>query len=316
MAGFPWCLGVICLEFVSSSNSASPLVLPTAPRPLREGWTVDPGGLRPQDFPPSRGPVALRLALGGNGRTYPLVLSRPLPWRPMGRPQSTGCRRQALPSSGGPNQRQLEPIARLAPTDPTLEATRTRQGTHVGFRSASLVRDVAARSYGRWADDSGIPWAGLSHGLLRHQISTFSGRKDRAGSMFLTGATWPQSCGRARWGEVRNPDCTACSRDIDWNTTMTTMKTLCTRSGVCLGGVALLALTTAATACTGRQQETPPATTTAATPLPQAPPRPTRPSRTPPRRWMPSRKRCGSWRTSRSPETSTRSSSAARFAWA
>ena len=49
--------------------------------------------------------------------------------------------------------------------------------------------------------------------------------------------------------------------------TMTTMKTLCTRSGVCLGGVALLALTTAATACTGRQQEAPPATTTAAEPL-------------------------------------------------
>ena len=45
---------------------------------------------------------------------------------------------------------------------------------------------------------------------------------------------------------------------------MTTLKTLCTRSGVCLGGVALLALTTAATACTDRQQETPPATTTAA----------------------------------------------------
>ena len=45
---------------------------------------------------------------------------------------------------------------------------------------------------------------------------------------------------------------------------MTTMKTLCTRSGVCLGGVALLALTTA-TACTGRQPETPPAATTSAT---------------------------------------------------
>ena len=47
---------------------------------------------------------------------------------------------------------------------------------------------------------------------------------------------------------------------------MTTLKTLRTRSGVCLGGVALLALTTAATACTDRQQETPPATTTAASP--------------------------------------------------
>jgi membrane-bound lytic murein transglycosylase MltF len=45
---------------------------------------------------------------------------------------------------------------------------------------------------------------------------------------------------------------------------MTTMKTPCTRFGVCLGGVALLALTTAVTACTGRQPETPPATTTAA----------------------------------------------------
>ena len=44
---------------------------------------------------------------------------------------------------------------------------------------------------------------------------------------------------------------------------MMTMKTLCTRSSVRLGGVALLALT-AATACTGRQPETPPATTTAA----------------------------------------------------
>ena len=43
------------------------------------------------------------------------------------------------------------------------------------------------------------------------------------------------------------------------------MKTLCTRSGVCLGGVALLALTTGATACTGRQPETPPAATTSAT---------------------------------------------------
>jgi hypothetical protein len=50
------------------------------------------------------------------------------------------------------------------------------------------------------------------------------------------------------------------------NTTMKAMKTLCTRSGVRLGGVALLALTTAATACTGRQQETPPATTTAESP--------------------------------------------------
>ena len=52
---------------------------------------------------------------------------------------------------------------------------------------------------------------------------------------------------------------------------MTTLKTLCTRSGVCLGGAALLALTIAATACTGRQQETPPATTTAATPTPASP---------------------------------------------
>jgi len=48
---------------------------------------------------------------------------------------------------------------------------------------------------------------------------------------------------------------------------MTTMKMLCTRSRVCLGGVALLVITTGATACTGRpQQETPPATTTAASP--------------------------------------------------
>src|SRR6478672_6153243 len=44
------------------------------------------------------------------------------------------------------------------------------------------------------------------------------------------------------------------------------MKTMCTRSGVCLGGVALLALTAAVTGCTGRQQEAPPATTTAARP--------------------------------------------------
>jgi len=42
---------------------------------------------------------------------------------------------------------------------------------------------------------------------------------------------------------------------------MTIMKT---RSGVRLGGVALLALATAATACIGRQQETPPAATTPA----------------------------------------------------
>jgi membrane-bound lytic murein transglycosylase MltF len=47
---------------------------------------------------------------------------------------------------------------------------------------------------------------------------------------------------------------------------MTTMKTMCMRSGVRLGAVALLALTTAATACTGRQQEAPPATSTAASP--------------------------------------------------
>ena len=44
---------------------------------------------------------------------------------------------------------------------------------------------------------------------------------------------------------------------------MTIMKILCTRSGV---AVALLALTTAIMACTGRQQETPPATTTAESP--------------------------------------------------
>ena len=50
---------------------------------------------------------------------------------------------------------------------------------------------------------------------------------------------------------------------------MTTMKILCTRSGV---AVALLALATAVTACTGRQQETPPATTTAdSTPAADAP---------------------------------------------
>ncbi len=47
---------------------------------------------------------------------------------------------------------------------------------------------------------------------------------------------------------------------------MTTMKALCTRSGGCLGSVALLALA-AATACTDRQQETPPAATTAASPV-------------------------------------------------
>ena len=53
---------------------------------------------------------------------------------------------------------------------------------------------------------------------------------------------------------------------------MTTMNALCPRSGVRLGGVALLALTTAATAaCTDRQQKTPPATTTAATPAPASP---------------------------------------------
>ena len=41
------------------------------------------------------------------------------------------------------------------------------------------------------------------------------------------------------------------------------MKTLSKRSGVCLGIVALLALI-AATACTGRKEETPPATKAAA----------------------------------------------------
>ena len=44
------------------------------------------------------------------------------------------------------------------------------------------------------------------------------------------------------------------------------MRTLFKRSGVCLGVVALLALT-ATTACTGRKEETPPATKAAATPL-------------------------------------------------
>jgi membrane-bound lytic murein transglycosylase MltF len=44
------------------------------------------------------------------------------------------------------------------------------------------------------------------------------------------------------------------------------MKSLYTRSGVCLGSVALLVLTATAPACTGRQQEAPPATTTAVSP--------------------------------------------------
>ena len=48
-----------------------------------------------------------------------------------------------------------------------------------------------------------------------------------------------------------------------------TMKTRCTRPGVCLGVVALLALT--ATACTGRQEEAPPPST-AAPPATAAPP--------------------------------------------
>ncbi len=52
---------------------------------------------------------------------------------------------------------------------------------------------------------------------------------------------------------------------------MTTMKTRCPRSGVCLGVVALLALT-AATACTGRQEEAAPATTAATPPATEAPP--------------------------------------------
>ena len=52
---------------------------------------------------------------------------------------------------------------------------------------------------------------------------------------------------------------------------MMTMKTRCTRSGVCLGVVALLALT-AATACTGRQEEAPPATTAATPPATEAAP--------------------------------------------
>ena len=52
---------------------------------------------------------------------------------------------------------------------------------------------------------------------------------------------------------------------------MTTMNTPSTRSGVCLGVVALLALT-AATACTGRQQETPAAAPSAAdAPIPDTP---------------------------------------------
>ena len=52
---------------------------------------------------------------------------------------------------------------------------------------------------------------------------------------------------------------------------MTITTTRCPRSGVCLGVVALLALT-AATACTGRQEEAPPATTAATPPATEAPP--------------------------------------------
>jgi hypothetical protein len=49
MAGFPWCLGVICLAFVSTSNGASPLVVLSS----------------------ADGAVALRLAaLGPNDRIY------------------------------------------------------------------------------------------------------------------------------------------------------------------------------------------------------------------------------------------------------
>ena len=163
-------------------------------------------------------------------------------------------------------------------------------------------------------DDSGIPWTGRPPaGLLRNRISTFSGLKDRSGSVFLTGGTWPRSCGRARWEEVRSrwllrpqPRHRLEHDHDDYEDSVYALWRLPRR-------FALLALTTAM-ACTGRQDETPPATTTAATRLPQALPRPTRPSPTPPRRWMPSRERCGSWWKSRSPETSTRLSSGARFA--
>ena len=89
------------------------------------------------------------------------------------------------------------------------------------------------------------------------------------------------------------------------------MKTLCTRSGVCLGGVALLALTTTATACTGRQQEAPPATTTAASPSAADAPIPDTAS---PLDALPEAVRLVVDKPFTG--TSTRWSSAARFAWA
>ena len=55
-------LSRIRLEF----ESASALVLPSARRPLRERWTPDPGGSRPQDLP-ATGPLALALAALGPG---------------------------------------------------------------------------------------------------------------------------------------------------------------------------------------------------------------------------------------------------------
>ena len=146
-------------------------------------------------------------------------------------------------------------------------------------------------------------------GLLRTRISTFPAEKDRAGSMCLTGATWPRSCGRARQGEVRilaallqprhrlehDHDDSEDSTHAIWR-----LPRRCRPAGSHnrRHGVHR----SAAGDASGHDDSR------------QAPPRPMRPSRTPPRRWMPSPKRCGRWRTSRSPETSTRLSSAARFA--
>ena len=83
------------------------------------------------------------------------------------------------------------------------------------------------------------------------------------------------------------------------------------RHGVGVSVVALLTLA-AATACTGRQQEAPPATTTAASPSAADAPIPDTAS---PLDALPEA-RAARGRTNRSPATSTRWSSAARFAWA